>query len=156
MLNVKTGSGKLLQSSIVTLVLDLGANGLRTGFLFGFPAGPLVGADFLLDVMLSRMFVTRGWTDGDVSFPEAETWTDGTWGRSSDTQESNTNRSEHCSPQLQTIEQVVHMKHLLELRATHHSFTTVVLSWSDGWININLYIELYSVLYNDKSTVYSY
>lgn len=45
---------------VVTLVLDRGASGLRTGVLLGLPAAPPIGADLLLDAMLSRMFATRG------------------------------------------------------------------------------------------------
>lgn len=43
-----------------TFVLGLGASGLRMGPLLCFPADPLSGPNFLLDVMLSRMFVARG------------------------------------------------------------------------------------------------
>lgn len=58
-----------------TLVFGLGARGLRMGLLLGFPPELLSWADLLLDVMLSRMFVTRGWPDEADIFPEPGTWT---------------------------------------------------------------------------------
>lgn len=57
-----------------TLVLGLGARGLSTGLLLGFPPELLSWAAFLLDVMLSRMFVTRGWPAEADGFPEPGTW----------------------------------------------------------------------------------
>lgn len=49
-----------------TLVLLRGASGLRTGPLFCFPEELLRGTDFLLDVILSRMFDIRCWLDEDA------------------------------------------------------------------------------------------
>lgn len=54
-----------------TLALALGTSGLRTGPLLGFAADLLSGLNFLFDVMLSRMFVTRGGPDEAEGFPEA-------------------------------------------------------------------------------------
>lgn len=53
-----------------TFVLGLGISGLRTGPLLGFAADPLSGLNFLFDVMLSRMFATRGCPDEAEGFPE--------------------------------------------------------------------------------------
>lgn len=53
-----------------TLVLALGTSGLRTGPLLGFAADLLSGLNFRFDVMVSRMFATRGGPDEAEGFPE--------------------------------------------------------------------------------------
>lgn len=56
-----------------TFVFGRGASGLRMGPLFGFAVDALSGPNFLLDIMLSRMFAIRGWLDEADGFPEP--WT---------------------------------------------------------------------------------
>lgn len=53
-----------------TLVLALGTSGLRTGPLLGFAADLLSGLNFRFEVMVSRMFATRGGPDEAEGFPE--------------------------------------------------------------------------------------
>lgn len=53
-----------------TLALALGTSGFRTGPLLALAAHLPRGPAFLLDVMLSRMFVTRGGPDEAEGFPE--------------------------------------------------------------------------------------
>lgn len=56
-----------------TFDLGFGARGLRMGVLSDFPADPLSGADFLLDVILSRMLVTRACPDEADGFADPVT-----------------------------------------------------------------------------------